>query len=70
MVPTLNGTLHITTLLIGIARELYSTCNPIYDRVMHLEPINAKYNLAQEVLAHITVHQQLQTAITHAGSKK
>ena len=54
MVSICNGTLHIITLLIGVARELYSRCNPTYDRVMHLELINAKYNLAQEVLAHIT----------------
>ena len=46
VLPTLEGTVHITTLLIGIAWELYSTSNPIDDRVMRLEPIDAKYNLA------------------------
>ena len=70
MLPTLNGTLHIAALLIGIAWELYSTCNPIYDRVMRLEPIDTEYNLAREVLAHITSYRQLQRAIPHAGSKK
>ena len=68
-VPTLNGTLHITALPIAIARELYSICNPIYDRVMHLEPIDAKYNLDREVLAHITHYQQLKQAVPHASSK-
>ena len=70
MLPTLRGTLHITTLLIGIVWELYGTCNPINDRVMCLEPINAEYNLAREVLAHITVNRQLQRAIPHAGAKE
>ena len=46
MLLTLNGTLHIAALLIGIMWELYSICNPIDDRVMHLEPINTEYNLA------------------------
>ena len=59
MLPTLRGTLHITTLLIGIAWEPYGTCNPINYRVMRLEPIDAEYNLAREVLAHITVNPQL-----------
>ena len=70
MLPTLRGLLHITTLLIGIAWELYGTCNPINDRVMRLEPIDAEYNLAREVLAHITVNRQLQTAIPHACTKE
>ena len=70
MLPTLRGTLHITTLLIGIAWELYGTSDPIYDRVMHLEPIDAEYNLAREVLAHITINWQLQTAVLHAGTKE
>ena len=34
MLPTLNGTLHIAALLIGIMWELYSTFDPIYDSVM------------------------------------
>ena len=59
MLPTLKGALHITTLLIGVAWELYGTSNPINDRVMRLEPIDAEYNLAREVLAHITVNPQL-----------
>ena len=70
MVPTLNGTLHIATLLIGIAGELNGTGNPIYDRFMHLEPIDTEYNLDQEVLAHITHYRQLQRAVPHASSKE
>ena len=70
MLPTPRVTLHTTALLIGIVWELYGTCNPINDRVMRLEPIDAEYNLAQEVLAHITVNWQLQRAIPHAGSKQ
>ena len=70
MLPTLRGTLYITTLLIGATWELYDTRDPINDRVMRLEPINAEYNLAREVLAHITVNWQLQTAISHAGAKQ
>ena len=62
MLPMLNGTLHIITLLISIARELYGTSNSIDDRVMHLEPIDTEYNLAPEVLAHTTSYQQLQRA--------
>ena len=68
--PTLWGTLHITTLLIGIVWELYGTCNPINDRIMRLKPIDAEYNLAREVLAHITQYRQLQRAVLHAGSKE
>ena len=64
MLPTLNGTLHITALLISIVWELYSICDPINDRVMHLEPINTKYNLAREVLAHIARYLQLQRAVS------
>ena len=63
-------TLYITTLLIGIAWELYSTCDPIDNRVMHLEPIDTEYNLAREVLAHISINRQLQTAVPHAGTKE
>ena len=70
MLPTLRGTLHIITLLIGIAWELYRTSNPINDGVMRLEPINAECNLAREVLAHITRNRQLQTALSHAGTKE
>ena len=70
MLPTPRITLYITTLLIGIAWELYSTCDPINDRVMQLEPIDAEYNLAREVLAHITINRQLQTAVPHAGTKE
>ena len=47
--PTPKITLYITTLLIGVAWELYGTCNPINDRVMRLDPIDAEYNLAREV---------------------
>ena len=68
--PTPRITLHITALLIGIAWEPYGTSNPIDNRVMRLEPINAEYNLAREVLAHITVNWQLQTAVPHAGTKE
>ena len=68
--PTPRITLNIITLLIGVAWELYGTCDPIYDRVMRLEPIDAEYNLAREVLAHITINRQLQTAVSHAGTKK
>ena len=68
--PTPRITLYITTLLIGITWELYGTCNPIDYRVMRLEPIDAKYNLAGEVLAHITVNWQLQGAVPHAGTKE
>ena len=57
--PTPRITLNITALLIGVAWELYSTGNPINDRVMRLEPIDAEYNLAREVLAHITNNRQL-----------
>ena len=70
MIPTPRITLHITALLIGITWELYGTSNPINDRVMRLEPIDAEYNLAREVLAHITVNRQLQTAVPHAGTKE
>ena len=70
MLPTLRVTLHITALLIGVAWELYSTGDPINDRVMRLEPIGAEYNLAREVLAHITHYQQLQKAVPHAGPKE
>ena len=70
MLTTLTATLHITTLLIGLVWELYGTCNPINDRVMRLDPIDAKYNLAQEVLAHITRNLQLQRAVPHAGFKE
>ena len=70
MLPIPRITLHITTLLIGIAWELYGTSDPINDRVMHLEPIDTEYNLAREVLAHITVNRQLQTAVPHAGTKE
>ena len=70
MLPTLKGTSHITALLIGVAWELYSTGDPINERVMRLEPIDAEYNLAREVLAHITNNRQLQTAISHAGTKE
>ena len=70
MLPTLNGTLHSTALLIGIARELYSTSDPIDGRVMHLEPVNVEYNLAGEDMAHITIYQQLQTAVPRTSSKK
>ena len=44
--PTPRIALYITTLLIGITWELYSTGDPINDRVMRLEPIDAEYNLA------------------------
>ena len=37
---------------------------------MRLEPIDAEYNLAREVLAHITINRQLQTAVPHAGTKE
>ena len=70
MLPTLRGTLHITALLIDIARELNGTSDQIDERVMHLKPINAEDNLAQEVLAHKTTYWQLQRAIPHGGSKK
>ena len=70
MLPTPKITLYITTLLIGVAWELYGTGDPINDRVMRLEPIDAEYNLAQEVLAHITRNQQLKTAVPHAGTKE
>ena len=70
MLPTLRGTLHITTLLIGIAWELYGTCHPMYDGAMLLEPIDAEYNLTREVLAHITGYWQLQRAVPHAGAKQ
>ena len=70
MLPTPRITLYKTTLLIGVAWELYGTGNPIYDRVMRLEPVDAEYNLAREVLAHITNNQQLQTAVPHAGTKE
>ena len=70
MLPKLNGTLHIAALLIGVMWELCSTCDPINDRVMQLEPIGAEYNLAREVLAHITINRQLQTAVPHAGTKE
>ena len=68
--PTPKITLYITTLLIGVAWELYGTGDPINDRVMHLEPIDAKYNLAREVLAHITNNRQLQRAVSHASTKQ
>ena len=48
----------------------YMQPNPIYYRVMHLKPIDAEYNLTQEVLAHITLHRQLHTTVPHAGSKE
>ena len=70
MLPTPRVTLYITALLIGIMWELYGTFNPIYDRVMRLEPIDAEYNLAGEALDHITVNQQLQTVVLHAGTKE
>ena len=70
MLPTPRITLYITTLLIGIVWELYGTGDPINDRVMRLEPIDAEYNLAREVLAHITINRQLQTAVPHAGTKE
>ena len=70
MLPTPRITLYITTLLIGIAWELYSTCDPINDRVMRLEPIDAEYSLAREVLAHITNNRQLQGAVPHASTKQ
>ena len=70
MLPTLTGTLYITALLISIAWEFYGTNDPINDRVMCLEPIDAEYNLAREVLAHITVNWQLQRAIPHASTKE
>ena len=69
LLPTLNSALHCTTPPIGILRELNSTCNPIYDRVICLELIDNGCNLAQEVLIHITCYRQLQRAIPHAGSK-
>ena len=37
---------------------------------MRLEPIDAEYNLAREVLAHITSNRQLQTAVSHTGTNK
>ena len=68
-VLTLNDPLHIPTLLIGIERELYDTGNPIYDRVVYIDPIKAMHNLAQDVLAHITCHWQLRRAVPYASSK-
>ena len=68
--PTPRITLYKTTLLIGVAWELYGTCDPIYDRVMRLEPIDAEYNLAREVLAYITINWQLQTAVPYASTKE
>ena len=70
MLPTPRITLYVTALLIGVAWELYGPGNPIDNRVMRLEPIKAEYNLAREVLAHITVNRQLQTAVPHAGTKE
>ena len=46
MLPTPRITIYITALLIGVMWELYGTGDPINDRVMRLEPIDAEYNLA------------------------